>query len=50
MSSPQVSQAEDWGHLPSERASYRQRIGPWLISAADRTPPDLRPNIFAMRG
>jgi hypothetical protein len=32
-----------WGHLPSEPASYRQRIGPWLISAADRTPPHLRP-------
>jgi hypothetical protein len=46
MSNQQVSQAEDWGHLPGERGegpSYRQRIGPWLIRAAERTPPHLRP-------
>ena len=43
MSNQQVSQAEDWGHLPGERASYRLRIRPWLIYAADRTPLHLRP-------
>jgi hypothetical protein len=43
MSNQQVSQAEDWGHLPGERASYRLRIRPWLIYAADRTPLHVRP-------
>ena len=46
MSSPQVSLAEDWGHLPGERGegpSYRLRIRPWLIYAANRTPPHVRP-------
>jgi hypothetical protein len=43
MSSRQVSQAEDWGHLPSERASYRLRVLEWVIKAADRTPMHLRP-------
>jgi hypothetical protein len=46
VSSQQVSQAEDWGHFPGERGegpSYRQRIGPWLIREAERTPLHLRP-------
>jgi hypothetical protein len=43
MSNQQVSQAEDRGHLPGERASYRLRIRPWLIYAADRTPLHVRP-------
>ena len=46
MSSQQVSQAEDWGHFPGERdegPSHRQRIGPWLIREAERTPLHLRP-------
>ena len=48
MSNQQVSQAEDWGHLPGERGEGSLFIQTADRSVADtrsaeRTPPHLRP-------